>query len=101
MPVIATADFPSISPELYTQIHPQVMATGRPEGMIAHGCYPKGTGITVVDLWDSQAMFEAFISNRVAPTLEKLGIEGGPENLVVTDLLNADAFDFTGRVLSQ
>jgi len=101
MPILVTADFPKISPELYRQTHAQVMSHGRPDGMISHGCYAKGTGICVVDLWESHDTFEAFIANQIAPAMQKLGIEGGPENLVATELINADAFAFTGSVLSS
>ncbi len=100
MPIIVTADFSSISPELYAKTHYEVMSGGRPDGMIAHACHANETGITVVDIWESKDAFEAFAATRIAPALEKLGIDSGAENVVITDLLNADAFDFTGPVLS-
>jgi hypothetical protein len=99
MPIIVTADFPTVSSDIYAQTHTEVMAAGHPEGMIAHCCYPKGSGISVVDIWRSREDYEAFVANRVGPALERLGIAGGPQNISITDLINADAFDFTGPVL--
>ncbi len=100
MPILATADFPKISSELYAKTHSKVMGEGRPNGMIAHCCHTNASGISVVDIWDSKEAFEEFVTTRVAPTLEELGIESGAENVVIKELINADAFEFAGPVLA-
>ena len=101
MPVLVTADIPSVSPELYEKTHSHIMDGGRPDGMISHCCVEKGGHISVVDIWESREHFEAFASDKIAGAMQRYGIEGGPENLVFTELLNADAFDFVGNVLSE
>jgi hypothetical protein len=100
MPLVITADFPSVTPSLYEATHRGAMSDGRPDGMIAHCCFEKNGGISVVDMWESKAHFDAFVQNKVAPVLQQHNVEGGPENLVMTELLNADAFAYTGNVLS-
>ena len=77
------------------------MSGGRPDGMISHGCVEKNGGISVVDIWESRAKFEAFVEGKIAAVSETYNIEGGPENLMITELINADAFDYRGTVLSD
>ena len=101
MAVLVTADFPGITPEMYEQTHNAVMAKGPPPGLISHACMEGGEGISVSDIWESRTHYETFIEDTVSMVAEQLDIEGAPENLVFTDLVNADAFDFTGPVLGD
>ena len=101
MPILITADFPTIDAENYKTTHAAVMGDGKPDGFIAHACLASGDGISVVDIWESQAHFDAFAQSKIGPTMADLGIEGGPENVTVTELLNADAYDFAGTILSD
>lgn len=101
MAVLVTADFPGVSTEMYEETHRGVMANGRPAGMIAHACMEGGEGISVVDIWETRAHFETFIEQTVAPVAERLEVEGHPENLIITELINADAFAFTGPILGR
>ena len=100
MPIVITTDFPNIDTDLYKKTHRLVMGNERPVGLIAHCCQTKGSGISVIDIWESKEAFDAFTEERIIPALQKLEIKGGPENLTITDLLNADAFDYRGSVLS-
>ena len=99
MPVLVTADFPFIHAELYKKTHRLMMNNGRPEGFIAHACLKKGKGISVADIWESREHFENFARGKIGFTMEKLGLAGGPENVVITELINADAFEYSGGVL--
>ncbi len=99
MPLVITADFPSVTPSLYVETHRGAMSEGRPDGMIAHCCSEKNGGISVVDIWESKEHFEAFVQGKVAPVLQQHNVEGGPENLTMTELINADAFEYKGTVL--
>jgi hypothetical protein len=101
MPIVVATDFPSVSPELYVKIHTYVMGGGRPNGMISHCCVNKNDGISVVDIWESRKKFETFAEEKLAAALKNYGIEGGPENLRITELINADAFEYRGAVLSD
>ena len=77
------------------------MSAGNPAGMIAHCCREKDGGIAVIDIWESKEHFEAFIQGKVMPTEQSMGINsGGPQNLTMTEVLNADSFAYTGEVLS-
>lgn len=100
MPFVVSADFPDVTPELYVRTHTEVMSDGRPQGMIAHCCAAKDGGISVVDIWESVELFEAFVGGKVAPVLQQHGVEAGPQNLSITELINADAFEYDGTVRS-
>ncbi len=45
-----------------------------PEGIISHaaGVAPDGA-LTVVDVWESQAAFDRFLTSTLGPTFEKVG----------------------------
>ena len=101
MAIVVKADFPSISPEAYQKTHADLLSDGRPDGMIAHCCSAKDGGISIIDIWESQEHFQAFAATKIAAVMQKHSIEGGPENLVIDELINADAFDFQGTVRSS
>ena len=101
MPIVVTMEFPTVSPELYVRTHTDLMRDGRPDGMIAHCCAEKDGGISIVDIWESREQFEAFVDTRVKDVIERYQVKGGSENLTITELVNADAFQYRGSVLSD
>ena len=100
MPVLVTADISGVTPDLYVRTHTEIMSGGRPDGLISHCCIDKNNHISVVDLWESRELFEAFAKEKIPAAMQKLGLDGGPENLSITEVVNADAFDYRGTVLS-
>ena len=45
-----------------------------PDGIIAHYAGTTPNGWCVVDVWESQAKFDAFMQNRLGPALGKVGL---------------------------
>jgi hypothetical protein len=52
-----------------------------PAGALHHVAGSNGTGWTVVDVWESRAAFDAFLSTTLGPALGKVGL---PEPKVTT-----------------
>ncbi|HZQ26155.1 MAG TPA: hypothetical protein VFA94_00530 [Acidimicrobiales bacterium] len=44
-----------------------------PKGIVSHVAGNTGDGWCVVDIWESQADFDAFFASRLGPALEKVG----------------------------
>jgi hypothetical protein len=63
--------------EQYDQIDARLGITdgNLPNGLISHVAAPKGSGMLVVDVWESQETFEAFIQNQLMPAVQALGLE--------------------------
>lgn len=94
MAFILIADIPNMSSEQYRQLHSMVMEAGRPDGMISHCGRVKGSGISIIDIWESKPSVQAFLKERLMPAMESLGIDGEPDVLLMTDLVQAIAFDY-------
>ena len=47
-----------------------------PEGLLYHVCFGTGTGIRVVDVWESQDAFKTF-SQTLLPILQQMGVDLG------------------------
>ena len=45
-----------------------------PKGIISHVGAASATGITVMEVWESQADQEAFMSSRLGPALGQVGV---------------------------
>ena len=48
------------------------------KGLILHAGGPSGRGVHSLDVWENKEDSERFFAERMAPALQKLGIEGGP-----------------------
>jgi hypothetical protein len=48
------------------------------KGLLLHAGGPSERGVHSLDVWESKEDSERFYSERMAPALRKLGIEGGP-----------------------
>jgi hypothetical protein len=47
--------------------------TNKPEGILAHAAGATDDGFCVVEWWSSEADWDAFFANRLAPAFEKVG----------------------------
>jgi hypothetical protein len=55
-----------------------------PKGIISHVAGPLPDGWGVVDIWESQAAFDNFLSNQLTPAFTKVGGIPKPEPRVFT-----------------
>jgi hypothetical protein len=49
-----------------------------PEGLIFHSASPTEPGFLVVDVWESEGNFKAFLG-RLAPAMQEAGVRGEPK----------------------
>ena len=76
MPVAFIVDFPDGTVEKYDAVTADMRLEGRlPAGGVFHvaGPGPAG-GLRVIDVWESDAVFEAFIRDEVAPRTSAAGM---------------------------
>jgi hypothetical protein len=50
-----------------------------PDGAVQHVVWFDGGGMNIVDVWESEDTFNAFIQNHVMPAVQELGIPGQPD----------------------
>ena len=68
-----------ISREQYDRLEKE-LGSHNPEGLIVHAAGESGSGIRIIDVWESKQQFELFQSERLGPAMRKVGIEGLPSN---------------------
>ncbi len=68
-----------ISREQYDKLDEE-LGTHNPEGLIVHAAGESGSGIRIIDVWESKQQFELFQSERLGPAMRKVGIVGPPSN---------------------
>jgi hypothetical protein len=75
MAVMMTAEVPGATEEQYRQINDAlgITADSPPDGLIVHMAADTGSGIRVVDVWDSEQAFNTFLQGAM-PTFEQVGI---------------------------
>lgn len=79
MATIMLMHWPEVTKEQYEAVRREVNWEGDvPKGAKFHVTWFGNDGFHVLDLWESQAEFEAFSQNRLAQGLQKVGIAGQP-----------------------
>ena len=72
-----------ISREQYDRLDKE-LGSDKPEGLIVHAAGESGSGVRIIDVWESKQQFEQFQSERLGPAMQKVGIElptnGGGDN---------------------
>lgn len=48
------------------------------KGLILHAAGPSERGVHSLDVWENKEDSEHFFAERMMPTLQQMGIEGGP-----------------------
>lgn len=65
-----------------------------PAGLICHVAVAEGDGVRVVDIWNSQADFEAFAASRLGPAVEAVAAASGrPAPAEMPPVTFSEAFD--------
>jgi hypothetical protein len=77
MAVITILEFTAVTQELYQQVGATLAASagGPPTGILYHACGPIPGGWRIVDIWDTQAAFDAFVDTVYIPAVQS---QGGP-----------------------
>src|SRR4051812_41809601 len=70
-------EFPDMSSEQAATVLEELGVNGTPPpGQVLHVEGPmEGGGTRVVDVWESQEVFERFIQERLAPIMQRLGVQ--------------------------
>jgi hypothetical protein len=79
MAVVMQMHWPEINKEQYENARREVMWEDNvPKGAKFHVAWFAEDGFHVLDLWDTAADFDRFVSERLMPAVKKLGIQGQP-----------------------
>ena len=84
MAVLMTAHIPGATKEMIDEMRPLLEAIRRAKGFIVHTNGPVADGWRVIEVWDSQADFEAWFETSVKPAFA----EGGPMPSISFDPVN-------------
>jgi len=76
MTVVTTIDVKGMTPEEYRRVMDALGVEAEPEpGIYLHVTIQTGFGYRVVEIWDSEAGFSAFMEGRLGPAAAQAGIE--------------------------
>jgi hypothetical protein len=80
MAVVMRMEWPEVTPEQYEQARAMVhWENDVPDGAIFHVAFFDDGGFKVIDVWESEQQFDAFLQSRLNPAIEQIGIEGHPK----------------------
>ena len=80
MPILMQMFWEGIKPEQYEKLHSgSNFDTNTPKGAIFHSSAFDKNGMHIVDLWESESDFNAFVETRLMPIVKKLGIKDMPQ----------------------
>ena len=85
MAVAIVMDFEGATLDQYDQILEKMGLTpggGTPPGAIFHWVTATDDGIRVVDVWETQEVFDQFAAEQIGPYSAEVGIEGPPDMTV-------------------
>jgi hypothetical protein len=75
--------------------------TQKPTGGIYHACAHDGTALRITDIWDTTEHYEDFVSNRLMPAVQQVGVTSQPDvEIYPVHAINASAYsiDMTGTL---
>ncbi len=92
MPILALFYGQGFTKDLYHKLLKEVgWKTAHPDGGIMHvASFDEKGDIHVADLWESGEKLHAFVSQKLAPTMQKLGIPMPKADIYPVD--NVDAY---------
>lgn len=74
--VVMTMNVAGLTQKEFRAILDEMGVEARPEaGIYEHISHPTGTGMRIIEVWDSQEGFEEFAERRLKPAVTKLGIQ--------------------------
>jgi len=80
MTVVMSMSWAGVSPQQYDMVRDTVgWEEVAPAGGDMHVAWFDGQGLHVIDVWESAEAFQTFFAQRLAPAIEKAGIEGAPD----------------------
>lgn len=80
MPVVMNMVWEGITRENYEACRKQANWEGRvPDGALFHVASFANNSLYVTDLWESEEAFQRFISSRLMPVVQQLGITSQPK----------------------
>ncbi|MER5638560.1 hypothetical protein ABT095_16555 [Kitasatospora sp. NPDC002227] len=80
MAVVMSMSWAGTTPEQYDAVRDLVRWEEQtPDGAVLHVAWYDENGLRVTDVWDTAEDFNRFMQDRLAPAIEKVGIEGQPE----------------------
>jgi len=81
MAVVLSLRWPGVTPEQYNAVRDSVRwEQQEPDGAVLHVAWFDGGVLHVTDVWNSQADFERFFSERLTPAVKEAGITGEPDS---------------------
>lgn len=84
MAVLMTFEAPDTTPEQYARVNEILGISGddtAPEGLIQHTACNTGSGILIVDVWESEAALGRFFDERLGAALAEAGVAAGPPRI--------------------
>lgn len=79
MAVVMSMHWPEATLEQYEQARKEVgWERNYPEGALFHVAFVAADGFRAIDLWNSPEQFQRFSETRLAPAIQKIGIQGQP-----------------------
>ena len=73
----------AVTPSQYDQIRDIVgWDVDVPEGMTFHVASFEGDILRMLDVWDSEEQFGAFVQTRIMPAVAQVGLAGAPDTIV-------------------
>ena len=88
MATVMLMHWPNVTKEQYEQVRNDVRwETDVPAGAKFHTAWFADDGLHVFDLWDSPQQFQSFVTTRLSPATQRIGIKGQPK----VDLSDAHA----------
>ncbi|WP_328838409.1 hypothetical protein [Streptomyces europaeiscabiei] len=87
MAVVMSMLWADVTAEQYDTVRDAVDWEETPAaGGQVHVAWFDDQGLHVTDVWESQQAFETFFTERLAPAIQKAGIQGTPDTTTLTPL---------------
>ena len=82
MAIAVQMDFEGATLEQYDQVCKLMGLTPKgpgPTGAISHFATMTGSGLRIVDVWESREQFDTFAQEQIGPLSQQAGLPGPPE----------------------
>lgn len=90
MPVLAVFTGKGMTKQMYEALRPEVKwETNLPGGALFHACaFDEAGNLHVADVWESAEAMNEFVTKRLMPGMEKLGVPPPEVNVYPTHNIN-------------
>jgi hypothetical protein len=86
MPIAVQMDFPGATLEMYDTACSKMGLSPKgpgPAGAISHFAAKTDSGIRVVDVWESQELFDKFGQDQIGPITQEVGFPNPPTTQIL------------------